>query len=165
MVFTVPDQSRSTRAVNGCHLRGCSKKSARQCPDYRETTRMSSIRVRTRRDGTDYTQVMFRHNGKQQSMSFDDHAAGLRWRKALDELGAERALERLQIAENVEANPVVTIASAGADHIDNLTGVTDGTRKRYRAYMRNDIEPFFGPSTAADMIPDKRIRQWVKACA
>ncbi|MEV6337128.1 hypothetical protein AB0M12_20695 [Nocardia vinacea] len=58
---------------------------------------MSSIRVCTRRDGTDYTQMMFRHNGKQQSMSFDDHEAGLRRRKALDELGADRALGLLQI--------------------------------------------------------------------
>ncbi|MGW4718240.1 tyrosine-type recombinase/integrase [Nocardia sp. NPDC004260] len=122
---------------------------------------MSSIRVRTRRDGTDYTQVMFRHAGKQQSMSFDDHAAALRWRKSLDELGAERALELLKIAEQVEATPIVTIKQAGADHIDNLSGVSLGTRKRYRAYMRNDIEPFFGAGTAVDMIPDKRIRQWV----
>lgn len=122
---------------------------------------MSSIRVRTRRDGSDYTQVMFRHNGKQQGMSFDDHEAAIRWRKNLDQLGAERAIELLEIAEHVDATPALTIAAAGKDYIDNLTGVSDGQRTRYRRFMVNDIEKHFGARTAVDQITDKRVRQWV----
>lgn len=120
---------------------------------------MASIRTRTRRDGTVTHQLQYRHNGKQPSIEFGDYESAVRWRERFNTFGADAALGMLR-AETA-ATEVVRLTQAGADHIDNLTGVTDGTRNRYRAYMRNDIEPFFGANTALDMIPDKRIRQWV----
>jgi len=35
---------------------------------------MATLRLRTRKDGSAYTSVLLRAEGKQSSMSFDDHA-------------------------------------------------------------------------------------------
>jgi hypothetical protein len=42
---------------------------------------MASIRLRTRRDGTFYTAVLYVLNGKQTSSSFNDHAEALRFQE------------------------------------------------------------------------------------
>ncbi|MGV9742889.1 tyrosine-type recombinase/integrase [Nocardia farcinica] len=122
---------------------------------------MSSIRIRTRRDGTTYTQVLFRHEGKQQSVSFDDHEAALRWRALLDEIAPARALEMLAAAERVEAMQFLTLTAAAEEYIDTLTNASDGTRDRYRAYMRNDIIPFFGERFPVDAVTEVMVAKWV----
>lgn len=37
-----------------------------------------SVRIRIRSDGSSYSQVRYRLDGRQSSLSFDDHAAALR---------------------------------------------------------------------------------------
>lgn len=39
---------------------------------------MATLRVRSRKDGRAYTSVLFRVNGKQSSLSFDDHVKAIR---------------------------------------------------------------------------------------
>jgi hypothetical protein len=41
---------------------------------------MATLRLRIRRDGSAYTSVLFRVNGKQSSVSFDDHAKAIRFK-------------------------------------------------------------------------------------
>lgn len=134
---------------------------------------MSSIRIGTRRDGTTYTQVLFRAadptTGKrrQTSESFDDHASALRWQKLLDELGPDRARALLTAEEEVAGEKIVTLNESWAEtYIRGLTGVEDATRERYRRYMVNDLGPAFGdlPLTAlctASAEENGVVQEWV----
>ena len=40
---------------------------------------VASIRIRQRKDGTAYSSVLYVHQGKQSSTSFNDHAQALRF--------------------------------------------------------------------------------------
>ena len=53
---------------------------------------MASIRTRQRKDGTVYTSVLYVHNGKQTSSSFDDHAEALRFQDVCNRLGPKLAV-------------------------------------------------------------------------
>jgi hypothetical protein len=55
---------------------------------------------------------------------------------------------------------VVILEKYLADHIDRLTGVTDGTRKDYRSMAARHITPYLGqlPLEAVDR---KRLEKWV----
>ncbi|MGI5222987.1 tyrosine-type recombinase/integrase [Nocardia sp. CA-290969] len=112
---------------------------------------MSSVRVCTRKDGSVYTQVLFREfdpaKGRrvQASVSFDDHKAALSWQKILDQVGPEKARAMLAAEETVQGEKTVTLNDSWAEtYISGLTGVEQATRNRYRRYMANDIGPAMG---------------------
>ncbi|WP_246023272.1 hypothetical protein [Nocardia yunnanensis] len=100
---------------------------------------MSSIRVRTRADRSTYTQILFRHNGKQTSQSFEDHATALRWKKLLDQSGPDEALCVLEAQIGAAANAVPLLGDWLPTYIGLLTAAEDGTIDRYRAMVRNDF--------------------------
>lgn len=98
---------------------------------------MASIRLRTRRDGSSYTAVLYVHNGRQTSSSFDDHAEALRFQELVNRTSPARALEVW--AAQAPGLDGFTVASWCAHHVDHLTGVNEATRARYRRYIANDI--------------------------
>src|SRR5258705_5826929 len=55
--------------------------------------RMASLRVRQRKDGTAYTSVLYVHDGRQTSSSFNDHAEALRFQDVCNRLGPAEALK------------------------------------------------------------------------
>ncbi|WP_024801182.1 site-specific integrase [Nocardia sp. BMG51109] len=120
---------------------------------------MSSIRIRTRADGSSYSQVLYRHDGTQSSVSFDDHAAALRWRDILDRVGPAAAL-RILDAERSAGTTMVLLDKALTDYIDQLTGITTATRAQYHGYRRNDILPFMGTLPAV-FIDRVTVARWV----
>lgn len=112
---------------------------------------MSSVRVCTRKDGSAYTQILFREfdpaKGRkvQASVSFDDHKAALSWQKILDQVGPEKARSMLAAEETVQGEKTITLNDSWAEtYISGLTGVEPATRTRYRRYMENDIGPAMG---------------------
>ena len=54
---------------------------------------MATLRLRTRKDGSAYTSVLFRVNGKHSSTSFDDHAQAVRFQDLVNQVGPAKALE------------------------------------------------------------------------
>ncbi len=54
---------------------------------------MASLRVRQRKDGTAYTSVLYVHDGRQTSSSFNDHAEALRFQDVCNRLGPAEALK------------------------------------------------------------------------
>ena len=119
---------------------------------------VSSLRTRTRLDGTHYVQVLWRERGKQRTTSFDSPDTATRWRKLLDQVGPERAREIIGATEN--HTPLLTLTQWCESYIDGLTGVEDGTRRRYHSYLRMNITPSIGalPLTS---ITDTTIARWV----
>ncbi|PSR63950.1 site-specific integrase [Nocardia nova] len=106
---------------------------------------MSSLRIGTRRDGSTYTQILFREfdpaKGRkvQSSLSFDEHADAVRWQKILDQVGPEQTRKMLAVEDTERAKDVVTLATFAPTYIAGRTGVEKATRDRYTSYLENDM--------------------------
>lgn len=95
---------------------------------------MASIRSRVRADGSTSHQVIYRRDGRrspQEFATFDDYAEAVRFRDSVERLGVETALEMLAVRES--GAQVITVREWCHRHVEELTGVTDGTRVRYRS--------------------------------
>ena len=66
---------------------------------------MATVRLRTRKDRSAYTAVLFRLDGKQSLMSFDDHAKAVRFEDLVNQVGAAKALEVITAAERTRPQP------------------------------------------------------------
>jgi hypothetical protein len=75
---------------------------------------VASIRIRRRKDGTAYTSVLYVHQGKQTSTSFNDHAEALRFQDVGTRLGPAEAL---RIWQGTPSDGH-TVNSFIADHIE-----------------------------------------------
>jgi integrase len=98
---------------------------------------MASVRgPLKRKDGTTYTQVLFRLDGKQSSASFDDHAEALAFCALANRTNPAKAWE----VWRAERQHDMTVAAWVQRHIDHLN-IGQATIKKYREYLRNDIDP------------------------
>jgi integrase len=95
--------------------------------------------------------------------TFESYEQAERWRLVLDAVGPDRALAILDQPES--ATRTRTVAEQVARHIDHLTGVTDGTRKRYRGYLVRRIEPDPIGSIPIDMATREDFAAWVNRLA
>ncbi|WP_069165745.1 tyrosine-type recombinase/integrase [Nocardia altamirensis] len=127
---------------------------------------MSSIRPRTCKNGSAYFQVLFRHNGKQTSESFDSEGEAERWKGLLDLLGPNQALAMLYEEQDQDTEDLPpTIHDAFTEVIDGLTGIEPGTRNRFRRILVNDIEPFFGARSPVTVFSETVIGRWINHLA
>jgi integrase len=97
-----------------------------------------ATRIRVRTDGTSYTQVRYRLDGRARSVSFNDHAEALQFDKLIAKVGARKALEICKIV--IVSGSAMTVGDWLAHHNDHLTGVEAGTLKKYRSYADNDMD-------------------------
>ena len=100
---------------------------------------MASLRIRQRKDGSTYTSVLYVLNGRQTSLSFNDHAEAVRFQELANKTSPAKALE-VWTATTPSADGFA-VASWCTYHVDHLTGVNEATRIRYRRYIVNDIAP------------------------
>lgn len=119
---------------------------------------MSSIEMRPNGVSGPVWRVRFRTGGKQRVVTFATEKAATKWQGVLDAVGPATALAML------EAPPPATDRTVGqqvSHHIEHLTGVTEGTRKTYRAVVANDMD------TIADlpltMLTRDAVAGWVNA--
>lgn len=86
--------------------------------------------------------VRFRHAGKSMGRSFPSETLARKWQRILDAAGADAALAILEDdAASRDAIAEMTVARWVGQHIDSLTGVTEGTRREYRSYLARNIAP------------------------
>jgi integrase len=121
---------------------------------------MATLRLRTRRDGSAYTSVLFRVNGKQSSVSFDDHAKAIRFKDLVNQVGPTKAIE--VVAATERSGSALTVEDWIGHHIDHLTGVEPETIRRYRSYLANDIASTLG-ATPLPALSREEIALWVNA--
>lgn len=117
---------------------------------------MASIRERSTRNGRTWS-VLFRHGGKQTSLTFDTRKAATEFKALVDALGPDRALKALE-----------------ADHDDRITldelaerflewkarDVNPRTLNDYRRDYRNWISPWLG-HRAAELIDEGDVQKLV----
>jgi integrase len=120
---------------------------------------VASIHVQKNRTGNTY-RVSWRDDGRQRTLTFANPARAQWFRTLQEGHGTEEALRVLELHEIGRRVP--TVAEWLDLYIDGLTGVQPATVNRYRAYARDDINPFMGslPLTA---VTESTIRRWVQA--
>lgn len=98
---------------------------------------MASIEHRNTKSG-DVWRVRYRRDGKQNVVTFTDQTRARVWRDMAN-VNLEDALRVLNAPATKDESPVTV--EFLLDHIEQLTGVTDGTRREYRSYVAHDLEP------------------------
>lgn len=119
---------------------------------------MSSIHEQRNRNHTTY-RVLWRQDGRQQSLSFATLPFAERFKTLLDNHGPEEAI---RVIESEEAHrSVPTVSEWMETYIGSLTGVQPATLSRYRTYLSRDVTPAFGqlPITA---VTEHTIAKWVQ---
>ena len=121
---------------------------------------MSSIEYR-RNDvsGTDSYRVRFRLDGRNRAVTFTSHAKAKSWQEVLDALGPAKALTLL---EEVRPETLRTVADHVDHHIAHLTGITEGTRRRYQHIADAQIRPTFGTVLVSDLTRD-HVARWINS--
>jgi integrase len=119
---------------------------------------VASIHAQKNRAGNTY-RVLWRQDGRQRSLTFENLPAAERFKTLLDDHGPDEALRIIELDEIGRHVPTVT--EWLTTHIDNLTGVQPATLARYRTYVARDIDPVFG-SMPVPAVTDTTIARWVK---
>ena len=117
-----------------------------------------SVRIRTRSDGTSYSQVRFRTAGRETSVSFDSHAEAIKFDALVKKVGAPKALEITKIV--IAHQSGMTVGEWLIHHIDHLTGVQAETLTNYRRYAAKD----FGSLVDIPLVglTDEEVSLWVQ---
>ncbi|MFA1704932.1 tyrosine-type recombinase/integrase [Mycobacterium intracellulare] len=102
---------------------------------------MASIRLRTRKDGSTYTAVLYTFEGKQTSSSFNDHGEALKFLDVCNRLGPPEARRIWMAAMPRQGH---TVQSYITEHLEALSGVEKKTIAEYRRYLARDIVPVLG---------------------
>lgn len=122
---------------------------------------MASVRHRVRGDGSIAWQVLFRDDRskptRQSAHTLPNEKAAGRFKRLIEELGVAKAFEIANATDPGKSIPYLD--EWCLRYIDHLTGVTDGTRKRYRRH----VEIHLGALThlPVDAITVDAIAAWV----
>lgn len=122
---------------------------------------MASMRQRRRADGTISYQVLFRHAGRQRSETFNTVEGQRRFHRNVEKLGVEHALEILNAADDTDAD-MPNLAEYIVQHIEALSGVTEGTVKRYRG-MAKRLSGYPLGQMPLDAVTDRMVAAWIRA--
>jgi integrase len=123
---------------------------------------VASIRTRQLKDGTFRYDVLFRMDGRQTSETFPNLDAASRFNHHIAAIGAAGAVEALFPASPSSAPAEqITIGGYLDRYIENLTGITDGTRSDYHAYRRRRMELLVDVPVA--YLTRDQVAQWVNS--
>jgi integrase len=124
---------------------------------------MASMRPRTRKDGSTFWEVLFRHDGRQRSLSFEtaDHAG--KFKELVGLVGAGKALAAYDLAPAPRAanGSSVTVAEWVEHHIEHLIGCERKTIDEYRRFLKRDIAPGLGPIPLMSLTGE-HLARWVQ---
>jgi integrase len=119
---------------------------------------VSSIEYRRNQaNGAESWRVRFRHEGKNRSVAFASKPGAESWQGVLDNLGAAKALALLEEEKPASTR---TVADQVDHHIEHLTGIEEGTRRRYAKIAERELRPVFGRTLLSDLTRDQ-VAEWV----
>ncbi|MGK8558831.1 tyrosine-type recombinase/integrase [Nocardia gipuzkoensis] len=126
---------------------------------------MPTPRPRPRKDGTVSWQVPFHYydtdgQRRQSSETFDDPRDAKWWADLIDKIGINEALEVLGTKRDT-GSEVVLLVDWLRRYVDRLTGVQDDGRRKYHAYIDNDIVPFFGERAPLEAVTQDTDAAWI----
>lgn len=114
--------------------------------------------------GEDRWLVRYRdEDNTQRARSFVTEADATEWKVLLDNLGPTAALKLL--ASGKAGNDLRrgdTVAGAVHEHIEALTGITDGTRSDYRKYLEHGIAKTGLGRLPLSAVDEEAVARWVR---
>ena len=130
---------------------------------------MASIRTRKRSDGSIGYNVVYIHDGRQTSATFDTQPAAEQFLDSVRLLGADRAMTAFGITPTVRAGGTkpsgVTVQKWVATYIASRTGVAKSTVYDYEAVLRNDITPYPIGAIPIELLNRDDVVEWVQGMA
>jgi integrase len=120
---------------------------------------MASIRERARKDGSIYWAVLYNHQGKQTSSSFNDYHEAVEFHALANRTGPDKALQVWAALHQSEK--VFTVEQWVSEYIDHLSGIQANTAIGYKAILANDIAPVLGP-IPLDGLTDRDVSRWIQ---
>jgi integrase len=122
---------------------------------------VASIQDRETASGHKRHAVLYRHNGKQTSVTFTRKKDAIKACNLINALGPDEALQRLY-SPTAKAAGDWTVSAWLDKHIEDLTGVTDRTRADYRRLAARHIAPTIGVLDLDEVQPAD-VSTWAKA--
>ncbi|OBA63662.1 tyrosine-type recombinase/integrase [Gordonia sp. 852002-10350_SCH5691597] len=119
---------------------------------------MASLRPVELVDGTCNYRVLWRQDGKQRSLTFEDIKKADAFRCNVERFGPDDARKLLGLIDSGTSH--TTLTQWCTSHIETLTGIEEATRDRYRAYVKNDIAPTIG-AMPLEAVTDVTVARWV----
>lgn len=119
---------------------------------------MASIQTRTHGDGTTTHRVLWRQDGKQRSLTFADLASAERFRTNVEHHGPAEALKIIDVIDSREHQ--TTLREWMTTHIDGMTGIQEGTRRKYQGFRDRDYPELENLPLSA--VTEASIGTWVK---
>lgn len=124
-----------------------------------EAMRRPTLHVTT--SGEKRWRVRYRDaNRRQGSETFTLEAEAKQFARWLDDYGVDEALRQLTSARD-DIPATSTVETWCLEHIENLSGVTTGTRRHYRGYVHNDLGAL--RTMAIDAVTPRTVRAWVRS--
>lgn len=122
---------------------------------------MPSLRTRALLDGSTSYTVAFRCGGKQTSETFrDDPAAARAFMRDVERLGAAAA-RKAKRANDEPVDEVLTVSQLIRHHLNTLSGITEGTRRRYELIAR-ETDGFRISSLPIDGVSRTDVALWIR---
>lgn len=119
---------------------------------------MASIRERTSKRGETVWAVLYRHGGKQSSLTFDNPKTAADFKALVDLLGIDKALD---VHRGQQPDDRLTVDElADAYLTKKARDVTPRTLTDYRRDIDNWVRPWFGHRAAA-AIDEADVQKWV----
>ncbi|MBF6169774.1 hypothetical protein IU486_34450 [Streptomyces gardneri] len=78
----------------------------------------------------------------------------------IDRVGIDEALKVVETEQEAEFGTVLLVEWL-TKYVNSLTGVQDDGRRKYLAYIRNDIIPFFGERAPLDAVTQDTDAAWI----
>ena len=112
------------------------------------------------KDGTVTWKVRVRAGGKETSETFPNRTAALGFCARVDDIGADKAVRERALRDPSSDSYVPTLRQWYAEHMKNLTGVTEGTRQDYERIAHRVLLPMLG-SVPLDLITPAEVAHFV----
>ncbi len=123
---------------------------------------MATLRTRELANGTVSYTVSFRCDGKQTSETFrGDPLGAAEFMRNIDRFGPETARSVLRTQEG-SSGSTMTVGQLLTHHIDSLSGVTDGTRRRYEDIAR-ETDRFPISKLPIDGVSKSDVAAWIRS--
>ena len=122
---------------------------------------MATLRTRTLASGATTYSVLFRDAGRQTSETFDSDRAAAAFMRDITRHGPATARRVLDTRRPGSSAPMRTVTDQLTAHVDALSGITLGTRRRYQALTRTiALSPLGG--LPVEIVTRADVTAWVR---
>jgi len=122
---------------------------------------MATLRTRTLASGATTYSVLFRDAGRQTSETFDSDRAAAAFMRDIDRHGPATARRVLDTRRPGSTGPIRTVTDQLTAHIDALSGITLGTRRKYERLAKAIAATPLG-GLPLEIVTREDVARWIR---